>query len=344
MDLTQLLTSAISQKASDLHIASGLPPLIRVDGELLRLDLPALDHDQAFMLLNNAMNEQTKTLFAKQHDADFALDVPHLGRFRVNVFQKCDGIAGAFRAIPQRVPTLEELGMPSVLQKLAMLPNGLVLVTGSTGTGKSTTLASLIDFINERQQSHIITIEDPIEYLHTSKKCLVNQREVKRDTLNFNAALRAALRQDPDIILVGEMRDLETVRLALTAAETGHLVFATLHTASAARTINRIIDIFPGDEKSVVRSQLAQSLRAVVSQVLIKKIGGGRIAAHEIMIATGAVRNLIREGKTAQLYSTIQTGANIGMHTLDQNLKELVDGKLIALEIAEEIAEQKENM
>lgn len=344
MDLAHLLKLAVEKNASDLHISAGLAPLIRIDGELVQLELPVLEQEQASKLFHDVMSENARKVFAQQYEVDFALAVPNLGRFRVNVFQQDRGIAGALRVIPERIQTLEELGMPPVLQDLAMLPNGLVLVTGPTGMGKSTTLAAILDFINDRQHSHIITIEDPIEYLHTSKKCLINQREVNRDTLSFHGALRSALREDPDIILVGEMRDLETVRLALTAAETGHLVFATLHTASAARTINRIIDIFPGDEKSVVRSQVAQSLRAVISQVLVKRIGSGRIAATEIMVVTGAVRNLIREGKVAQMYSSIQTGANLGMHTLDQNLKELVDKKLITRETAREIAEQKEDM
>ena len=317
MDIAELLAFAVKNKASDLHLSSGLPPMIRVDGDLRHLNVPALENQQLVELLYSTMNDHQRRDFEANLECDFSYAVPGLARFRVNCFHNDRGVGGAFRTIPMAVWTLEDIGAPPSFKEIINVPRGLVLVTGPTGSGKSTTLAAMIDHLNNTVAGHILTIEDPIEFVHSSRKCLINQREVHRDTHGFNQALRSALREDPDIILVGEMRDIETIRLALTAAETGHLVFATLHTSSAAKTIDRIIDVFPAGEKSMVRSMLSESLRAVIAQTLLKRVGGGRIAAHEIMLATPAIRNLIREDKVAQMYSAIQTGQNIGMHTLD---------------------------
>jgi len=330
MDIAELLAFAVKNKASDLHLSSALPPMIRVDGDLRRLNLPALDNQQLTELLYSTMSDHQRRDFEANLEVDYSYAVPGLARFRVNCFHHDRGVGGAFRTIPVAVWTLEDIGAPSSFKDIINVPRGLVLVTGPTGSGKSTTLAAMIDHINTTIAGHILTIEDPIEFVHTSRKCLINQREIHRDTHGFNQALRAALREDPDIILVGEMRDIETIRLALTAAETGHLVFATLHTSSAAKTIDRIIDVFPAGEKSMVRSMLSESLRAVIAQTLMKRIGGGRIAAHEIMLATPAIRNLIREDKVAQMYSAIQTGQNVGMHTLDQYLEGLVSRGIVA--------------
>lgn len=342
MKLTELLKMSVEQNASDLHISAGLPPMLRIDGDLVQLDLPVISHEAALEMFLGVMDEHLRHAFATKFEVDFALSVPDLARFRVNVFTQDRGVAGAMRTIPEHISTLAELGMPKALYDLATVHNGLVLLTGPTGSGKSTTLAAILDYINENQAKHIITIEDPIEFLHTSKKALINQREVKRDTLGFNQALRSALREDPNIILVGELRDLETIRLALTAAETGHLVFSTVHTASAAKTIDRIIDVFPGDEKAIVRTMLSEMLQAVISQTLIKKVGGGRVAALEILLTNPAVSNSIREAKIAQIYSIIQTNANLGMITRDQHLKELVKKNLITVESARAIAVNKE--
>ena len=330
MDISQLLAFSVKQNASDLHLSGGLPPMIRVDGDMRRINLPPLEHKEVFDLVYDIMNDRQRKAYDEHLETDFSFEIPNLARFRVNVFNQNRGAAAVFRTIPSQVLTLEELDAPKVFRDIAALPRGLVLVTGPTGSGKSTTLAAMVNHKNETELGHILTIEDPIEFVHNSKKCLINQREVKKDTLSFNAALRSALREDPDIILVGELRDTETVRLALTAAETGHVVFGTLHTSSAAKTIDRIIDVFPGEEKEMVRSMLSESLRAVVAQTLLKKVGGGRVAAHEIMIATPAIRNLIREDKVAQMYSAIQTGQNVGMTTLDQSLSELVRRGLVA--------------
>jgi twitching motility protein PilT len=330
MDIAELLAFAVKNKASDLHLSSALPPMIRVDGDLRRLNLPSLDNQQLTELLYSTMSDHQRRDFEANLEVDFSYAVPGLARFRVNCFHQDRGVGGAFRTIPDAVWTLEKLGAPPSFREIINVPRGLVLVTGPTGSGKSTTLAAMIDHLNTSQAGHILTIEDPIEFVHQSKKCLINQREIHRDTHGFNQALRSALREDPDIILVGEMRDIETIRLALTAAETGHLVFATLHTSSAAKTIDRIIDVFPAGEKSMVRSMLSESLRAVIAQTLMKRIGGGRIAAHEIMLATPAIRNLIREDKVAQMYSAIQTGQNVGMHTLDQYLEGLVARGIVA--------------
>jgi twitching motility protein PilT len=338
MDITELLSFAVQQGASDLHITAGMPPVIRVDGDIRRIKLPPLDQKAVQSLIYDIMNDKVRKAFEDTFEADFSIDVPSLARFRVNVFNQNRGAAAVFRTIPSRVLTLEDLGMGKVFQDLASLPRGLVLVTGPTGSGKSTSLAAMIDYVNDTRPDHILTIEDPIEFVHESKKCLINQREVHRDTQSFSNALRSALREDPDVILVGEMRDLETIRLALTAAETGHLVFGTLHTTSAAKTIDRVIDVFPAAEKSMVRSMLSESLQGVISQTLLKKTNGGRVAAPEIMIGTPAIRNLIREDKIAQMYSSIQTGAAFGMKTLDQALLELLKKGLISREVAREKA------
>jgi twitching motility protein PilT len=324
MDIAELLAFSVKNNASDLHISAGLPPMIRVDGDIRRINVPALDHKTVHSLIYDIMNDKQRKDYEEFLETDFSFEIPNLARFRVNAFNHNRGAGGVFRTIPSTILTLEDLGCPQIFREVSDQPRGIVLVTGPTGSGKSTTLAAMMDHVNNDRFEHILTIEDPIEFVHESKKCLVNQREVHRDTHGFNEALRSALREDPDIILVGEMRDLETIRLALTAAETGHLVFGTLHTSSAAKTIDRIIDVFPAAEKTMVRSMLSESLRAVIAQTLLKKTGGGRIAAHEIMIGTPAIRNLIREDKVAQMYSAIQTGQSVGMQTLDQNLQELV--------------------
>ncbi|MCX4193609.1 type IV pilus twitching motility protein PilT [Methylophaga sp. OBS1] len=324
MDITELLAFSVKNKASDLHISSGEPPMIRVDGDVKRINLPPMEHKEVHAMVYDIMNDKQRKDFEEFLEADFSFEVPNMARFRVNAFNQNRGAAAVFRTIPSEVLTLEDLSAPEIFKSIADNRRGIVLVTGPTGSGKSTTLAAMVNYRNEKDNEHILTIEDPIEFVHQSKKCLVNQREVHRDTLGFSEALRSALREDPDIILVGELRDLETIRLALTAAETGHLVFGTLHTSSAAKTIDRIIDVFPAAEKDMVRSMLSESLRAVISQTLMKKVGGGRIAAHEIMIGTPAIRNLIREDKVPQMYSAIQTGGALGMQTLDQCLQDLV--------------------
>lgn len=334
MDITELLSFTVHQGASDLHITAGMPPVIRVDGEVRRIKLPSLEHKQVHTLIYDIMNDKQRKDYEERFETDFSFEVPGLARFRVNAYNQNRGAAAVFRTIPSKVLTMDDLGMGQVFRNLSNNARGLVLVTGPTGSGKSTTLAAMVDYINETRSEHILTIEDPIEFVHQSKKCLVNQREVHRDTLGFEEALRSALREDPDIILVGEMRDLETIRLALTAAETGHLVFGTLHTTSAAKTIDRIIDVFPAAEKSMVRSMLSESLQGVISQTLLKKPKGGRVAAHEIMVGTPAIRNLIREDKVAQMYSAIQTGAAFGMITLDQSLTDLMQKGIITREAA----------
>ncbi|MDX2503574.1 MAG: type IV pilus twitching motility protein PilT [Gammaproteobacteria bacterium] len=330
MDITELLAFSTKNNASDLHLSAGLPPMIRVDGDIRRVNVPPLVHREVHDMVYDIMNDKQRKDFEEFLETDFSFDVPGLARFRVNAFNQNRGAGAVFRTIPSNVLSLEELGAPAIFKDICENRRGIVLVTGPTGSGKSTTLAAMVDHLNNTIYEHILTVEDPIEFVHESKKCLVNQREVHRDTLGFNEALRSALREDPDIILVGELRDLETIRLALTAAETGHLVFGTLHTSSAAKTIDRIIDVFPAAEKDMVRAMLSESLRSVISQTLLKKNGGGRIAAHEIMIGTPAIRNLIREGKVAQMYSAIQTGQGIGMQTLDQNLKLILAQGLIS--------------
>lgn len=338
MDITELLAFSAKQGASDLHLSAGLLPMIRVDGDVRRINLPPMEHKQVHGLIYEIMNDKQRKDYEEFLETDFSFEVPGVARFRVNAFNQNRGAGAVFRTIPSKVLTMEELGMGQVFRDVSSVPRGLVLVTGPTGSGKSTTLAAMMDYINENKYHHILTIEDPIEFVHESKKCLVNQREVHRDTHGFAEALRSALREDPDIILVGEMRDLETIRLALTAAETGHLVFGTLHTTSAAKTIDRVVDVFPANEKAMVRSMLSESLEAVVSQTLMKKNGGGRVAAHEIMRGTPAIRNLIREDKVAQMYSAIQTGGAIGMQTMDQCLADLVERRIISREVAREKA------
>ena len=330
MDISQLLAFSVKQNASDLHLSAGLPPMIRVDGDMRRINLPPMEHKEVFDLVYDIMNDRQRKAYDEHLETDFSFEIPNLARFRVNVFNQNRGAAAVFRTIPSEVLTLEELDAPKIFREISSMPRGLVLVTGPTGSGKSTTLAAMINHKNQSELGHILTVEDPIEFVHSSQKCLVNQREVERDTHSFAAALRSALREDPDTILVGELRDLETIRLAMTAAETGHLVFGTLHTSSAAKTIDRIIDVFPGAEKDMVRAMLSESLRAVISQTLLKKKAGGRVAAHEIMMGTPAIRNLIREGKVAQMYSAIQTGQSTGMQTLDQCLQDLVRRGVVA--------------
>lgn len=330
MDIAQLLAFGVKQGASDLHLSAGLPPMIRVDGDIRRINVPEMDHKQVHDMIYDIMSDKQRKDFEEFFETDFSFEIPGLARFRVNAFNHNRGAGGVFRTIPSKILSLEDLQAPKIFQEISEFPRGIVLVTGPTGSGKSTTLAAMVDYKNDTEYGHILTVEDPIEFVHESKKCLVNQREVHRDTLGFNEALRSALREDPDTILVGEMRDLETIRLALSAAETGHLVFGTLHTSSAAKTIDRIVDVFPAAEKAMVRSMLSESLKAVISQTLMKKIGGGRVAAHEIMIGTPAIRNLIREDKVAQMYSAIQTGQNVGMQTLDQNLKTLLASGVVA--------------
>jgi len=325
MDITELLAFSVKHGASDLHLSAGVPPMIRVDGEVRKLNVPALEHKEVHSLVYDIMDDKQRKDYEEHLECDFSFEVPDMARFRVNAFVQNRGAGAVFRTIPSEVLTMEQLGCPPIFKKIAEKPRGLVLVTGPTGSGKSTTLAAMVDYINETRREHILTIEDPIEFVHKNKQCLVNQREVHRDTHGFENALRSALREDPDIILVGEMRDLETIRLALTAAETGHLVFGTLHTTSASKTVDRIVDVFPASEKDMVRTMLSESLEAVISQTLVKRVGGGRVAAHEIMVGTPAIRNLIREAKVAQMYSAIQTGMSFGMQTLDQALGNLVN-------------------
>ncbi len=344
MDITSLLSLSIKEQASDLHLSAGLPPILRVDGDMIRTDLPVLLPSQVESLVHEVLNDTQIKALKDGIEIDFSFEIPEMARFRANIFNQNRGKAAVFRSIPANIATLEELGLGDIFKKLALLPRGLVLITGPTGSGKSSTQAAMVDYINNNRSYHILTIEDPIEFVHQSKKSLINQREVRRDTQSFSQALRSALREDPDVVVVGEMRDLETIRLALTAAETGHLVFATLHTTSAALTINRIIDVFPAEEKDMVRSMLSDSLQAVVTQTLMKKVGGGRIAAHEIMIGTPAIRNLVREDKNAQIYSVIQTSNSLKMQTLDQCLNTLVEAGLVTLEAAREKAVSPRNI
>jgi twitching motility protein PilT len=344
VDIAELLAFSVNIKASDLHLSAGLPPMIRVNGDMRRIDLPAMDHRTVQGLVYDIMNDKQRKDYEEFLETDFSFEIPGLARFRVNAFNQKRGAAAVLRTIPSNVMSLEEINAPKIFREIVEVSRGLILVTGPTGSGKSTTLAAMMDFLNKTRYEHILTIEDPIEFVHLSKKCLINQREVHRDTLGFAEALRSALREDPDIILVGEMRDLETIRLAMTAAETGHLVFGTLHTTSAAKTINRIIDVFPAAEKDMVRSMLSESLRAVIAQTLLKKVGGGRVAAHEIMIGTPAIRNLIREDKVAQMYSAIQTGQAYGMQTLDQSLADFLKQGVITRAEALSKAQNKDSL
>ncbi|MFN7087538.1 MAG: type IV pilus twitching motility protein PilT [Burkholderiales bacterium] len=343
MDISELLAFVVKNKASDLHLSAGLPPMIRVNGDVRRINLPALEHKDVHAMIYDIMNDGQRKFYEENLECDFSFSIPNLARFRVNAFVQQRGAGAVFRTIPSKVLSLEDLKAPKSFAEIASQPRGVVLVTGPTGSGKSTTLAAMINHINENEYGHILTIEDPIEFVHEPRKCLINQREVGPHTLSFANALRSALREDPDIILVGEMRDLETIRLAMTAAETGHLVFGTLHTSSAAKTIDRIIDVFPAEEKEMMRAMLSESLRAVISQTLLKtRDGSGRVAAHEIMIGTPAIRNLIRENKVAQMYSAIQTGAQLGMQTLDQNLQELVKRNVVSVAEARSKAVNKD--
>ena len=344
MNIVELLAFVVKNNASDLHLSAGMPPMIRVHGEIRRINLPAMEHKDVHDMIYDIMNDSQRKHYEEHLECDFSFAIPNLARFRVNAFNTQRGAASVMRTIPSKVLTLEQIKAPKIFAEIAQQPRGVVLVTGPTGSGKSTTLAAMINDINEGTYGHILTLEDPIEFVHESKKCLINQREVGRDTHSFSNALRSALREDPDIILVGEMRDLETIRLAMTAAETGHLVFGTLHTSSAAKTIDRIIDVFPAEEKEMVRAMLSESLRAVISQTLLKtKDGNGRVAANEIMIGTPAIRNLIREGKVAQMYSTIQTSQAVGMQTLDQNLADLVKRNIVSSAEARAKAMNKDN-
>ena len=340
--IRDLLAFGVDNGASDLHLSAGLPPMIRVDGDLHRIEAPALDHEAVRGLVSGVMNDAQRKEYEDRLETDFSFEIADLARFRVNAFNHHRGAGAAFRTIPAKVPSLEALRAPEIFRDVAGTPRGVVLVTGPTGSGKSTTLAAMIDHKNESERGHILTIEDPIEFVHRSKQCLVSQREVHRHTLGFAEALRSALREDPDVVLVGEMRDPETIRLALTAAETGHLVLGTLHTSSAAKTIDRVVDVFPAAEKDMVRAMLSESLKAVISQTLLKKSGGGRVAAHEIMIGTPAIRNLIRENRIAQMYSTIQTGRQFGMHTLDQDLSALVRAGEVSGDVARRAAVNKD--
>jgi len=342
MDIAQLLAFSVKNGASDLHLSAGLPPMIRVDGDVRRINVDPMEHELVHGMVYDIMNDKQRKAYEEYFETDFSFEIPGLARFRVNAFNHNRGAGAVFRTIPSKILSLEELKAPKIFEDISNTPRGIVLVTGPTGSGKSTTLAGMVNYVNENHYGHVLTIEDPIEFVHESKKCLMNQREVHRDTLGFSEALRSALREDPDVILVGEMRDLETIRLALSAAETGHLVFGTLHTSSAAKTIDRVVDVFPAAEKEMVRSMLSESLRAVISQTLMKKIGGGRVAAHEIMLGTPAIRNLIRENKIAQMYSAIQTGQSIGMQTLDQNLQELLSKGLISKDEAMKKAANKD--
>lgn len=344
MDVADLLAFSVKNSASDLHLSAGLPPMIRVDGDVRRINVPPLDNKLVHNMIYDIMNDKQRKDFEEFLETDFSFEIQGLARFRVNVFNQNRGVGGVFRTIPSRILSLEDLGCPEIFKEITQKPRGLILVTGPTGSGKSTTLAAMLDFVNENEFGHILTIEDPIEFVHQSKKCLINQREVHRDTLGFAESLRSALREDPDIILVGEMRDPETIRLALTAAETGHLVFGTLHTNSASKTVDRIVDVFPAAEKEMTRSMLSESLQAVISQSLLKKNGGGRVAAHEILVATPAIRNLIRENKVPQMYSAIQTGSQYGMQTLDQCLQELVRKGTVAKQEARAKAHNKDSI
>lgn len=337
VDITQLLAFSIQNNASDLHLSPNNAPIVRISGDLRRMDVPALKSDEIRTMLYSVMTEDQRAEFERDLELDFAISFGEKARFRVNVFITRTGTAAVFRSIPSLIPTMDELDLPAVMRRFSELEKGIVLITGATGSGKSTSLAAMINHINETSTRHIMTVEDPVEFFHTSKRSLVNHRELGSDTKSFARALKSALREDPDVILVGEMRDYETISLALTAAETGHLVFGTLHASTAAKTVDRIIDVFPTGDKEMVRAMLAGSLQGVVSQTLLKKVGGGRVAAHEILVGTNAVRNLIRENQVAQLYSMIQTGARYGMVTTEDSIQLLVEQGIVDKQEAQRV-------
>jgi twitching motility protein PilT len=341
MDIGEILAFGVKNGASDFHLSAGVPPMIRASGDMRKINVPALDHSQVRDMVYDVMNDNQRKEYEKYLECDFSFEIPGLARFRVNAYNQNRGAGAVIRTIPSEILSLEQVKAPAIFKEFAMTPRGMVLVTGGTGSGKSTTLAAMMNYRNETEYGHILTIEDPIEFVHQCKRCLITQREVKRDTLGFNEALRSALRQDPDVILVGEMRDLETIKLALSASETGHVVFGTLHTQSANKTVDRLVEVFPTAEKDTIRTMLSESIKAVVSQSLLKKVGGGRVAAHEILVSTPAIRNLIRENKAAQMFSAIQTGQQFGMQTLDQVLQKLLDQNLITREAAREKAANK---
>lgn len=341
MDIGEILAFGVKNGASDFHLSAGVPPMIRVSGDMRKINVPALDHSQVRDMVYDVMNDNQRKEYEKYLECDFSFEIPGLARFRVNAYNQNRGAGAVIRTIPSEILSLDQVKAPAIFKEFAMTPRGMVLVTGGTGSGKSTTLAAMMNYRNETEYGHILTIEDPIEFVHQCKRCLITQREVKRDTLGFNEALRSALRQDPDVILVGEMRDLETIKLALSASETGHVVFGTLHTQSANKTVDRLVEVFPTAEKDTIRTMLSESIKAVVSQSLLKKVGGGRVAAHEILVSTPAIRNLIRENKAAQMFSAIQTGQQFGMQTLDQVLQKLLDQNLITREAAREKAANK---
>ncbi|MCH8979116.1 MAG: type IV pilus twitching motility protein PilT [Armatimonadetes bacterium] len=334
MHLDGILKMAVERKASDIHITAVVPPMIRLDGEIVALPFERLTDQDSKRLIYDILSDENLQKFEQTHELDFGYTVTGLGRFRVNVYMQRNAVAAAIRLIPNRIPSFDELRLPTMLRDMCKCSSGLILVTGPTGSGKSTTIATMLDDINENRHSHIMTIEDPIEYLHKHKNCMVNQREMHSDTYSFHNSLRAVLREDPDIILVGELRDLETIEAALTLAETGHLVFGTLHTRNAPATIDRIIDVFPGDQQGQIRVLLANTLEGVVSQQLLPKLGGGRMAAFEIMIGIPAIKNLVREGKTHQMYSVIETSSNVGMVTMDKSLADLVKQAMVSYEEA----------
>lgn len=343
MDIQQLLALSVTQKASDLHLSPGLPPMLRIEGQLVIPEgMPTLDKDTVKAMIESLLNPEQQITLQTKFQLDFAYFAPDIGGFRVNAYHEANGVAAVLRVIPSIIPTLESLQSPAVFKEILNLSSGLILVTGPTGCGKSTTLASMVEYINSTRRSHIITIEDPIEFIHHSKLSLINQRQVHRDATSFNSALTAALREDPDVILIGEMRDLASIRLALRAAETGHLVLATLHTSSAPRAISRMIDVFPAGEKNIIRNLISESIQAVICQTLLKRISGGRVAAYEIMLGTTAIRNLIREDKTSQMYSVIETGAQRGMCSMRQSIQKLKETGEIEMDATHESGYQRE--
>ncbi|WP_028388270.1 type IV pilus twitching motility protein PilT [Legionella fairfieldensis] len=341
MIVAKLLVFAVERRASDVHLSAGLAPMIRVEGDLRKLEQAVLSHDDIIKMMHELMTDKQWKDFEEQLETDFSFEISNLARFRVHMFMQTRGVNVVFRIISPNIPCLNELNLPAHITEIASYTHGLVLVTGPTGSGKSTTLAAIIDYINDNRQQHILTIEDPVEFVHSSKNCLITQREIYQHSPCFSKALRSALREDPDVILIGELRDKDTIRLAMTAAETGHLVLATLHTNSATKTIHRIIDVFSGEEKATIRSLLSESLQAVIAQRLVKKREGGRIPVCELMFCNPAIRNLIREDKIAQMYSVIQTGQAQGMQTFDQHLMQLLNKGWITAQVAYKMATNK---